>query len=61
MNYFDSLSHAMTTISTGGFSNYDQSIGYFNNPKMKLSLLFLFYWEVFHLFLISNLFLVIKK
>ena len=42
MNYFDSLSHAMTTISTGGFSNYDQSIGYFNNPKIEtVSIIFI--------------------
>ena len=31
MNFFDSITHSMTTIATGGFSNYDQSIGYFNN------------------------------
>ena len=36
MNSFDSLTHSMTTISTGGFSNYDQSIGYFNNPKIEV-------------------------
>ena len=31
MNFFDSLTHSMTTIATGGFSNYNESIGYFNN------------------------------
>ncbi len=31
MNFFDSLTHSMTTIATGGFSNYNQSIGYFNS------------------------------
>jgi len=31
MNFFDSLTHSMTTIATGGFSNYNQSIGYFDN------------------------------
>ncbi len=31
MNYFDSLTHSMTTIATGGFSNYNQSIGYFDS------------------------------
>ena len=36
MNFFDSLTHSMTTIATGGFSNYDQSIGYFNNPFIEI-------------------------
>ena len=31
MGKFDSLTHSMTTIATGGFSNYNQSIGYFNS------------------------------
>ena len=31
MNYFDSLTHSMTTIATGGFSNYNESIGHFNS------------------------------
>ncbi len=29
MNLFDAAVHAMTTISTGGFANYDASIGHF--------------------------------
>ncbi len=36
MNTFDSLTHSMTTIATGGFSNYDQSIGYFNNAYIEI-------------------------
>ena len=36
MNFFDSVTHSMTTIATGGFSNYDQSIGYFNNPYIEI-------------------------
>ena len=36
MNNFDSLTHSMTTIATGGFSNYDQSIGYFNNAYIEI-------------------------
>ena len=31
MSFFDSLTHSMTTIDTGGFSNYNQSIGYFDS------------------------------
>jgi len=31
MGFFDSLTHSMTTIATGGFSNYNESLGYFDN------------------------------
>lgn len=32
MNFFDAVAHAMTTISTGGFSTHSQSIAFFDNP-----------------------------
>ena len=42
MGKFDSLTHSMTTIATGGFSNYNQSIGYFNSaPIETLSIIFI--------------------
>ncbi len=31
MSGFDAINHAMTAISTGGFSTHDQSMGYFQN------------------------------
>mgnify|MGYP001400578412 CR=1 FL=1 len=37
MSYFDSLTHSMTTIATGGFSNYNQSIGYFQSPSIEVT------------------------
>ncbi len=37
MNIFDSLTHSMTTIATGGFSNYNDSIGHFDNTKIELT------------------------
>ena len=37
MNIFDSLTHSMTTIATGGFSNYNESIGYFNNSYIEIT------------------------
>ncbi len=37
MNYFDSLTHSMTTIATGGFSNYNESIGYFNSALIEIN------------------------
>ena len=36
MNVFDSIAHSMTTIATGGFSTYSDSIGYFQNPKIEI-------------------------
>jgi len=36
MNIFDSIAHSMTTIATGGFSTYSDSIGYFENPKIEI-------------------------
>ena len=37
MSIFDSLTHSMTTIATGGFSNYNESIGYFNSISIEIS------------------------
>ena len=36
MNVFDSIAHSMTTIATGGFSTYSESIGHFQNPKIEV-------------------------
>jgi len=36
MNFFDSIAHSMTTIATGGFSTYSNSIGHFQNPKIEI-------------------------
>ena len=32
MSFFDAVVHALTTLSTGGFSNYDASFGTFSGP-----------------------------
>ena len=37
MSLFDSITHSMTTIATGGFSNYNESIGYFNSSSIEIS------------------------
>ena len=37
MSIFDSLTHSMTTIATGGFSNYNDSIGFFNSISIEIS------------------------
>tara|TARA_B110000196_G_scaffold312794_1_gene318548 strand:- start:530 stop:1147 length:618 start_codon:yes stop_codon:yes gene_type:complete len=36
MNFFDSVAHAMTTIATGGFSTYSNSIGHFENSNIEV-------------------------
>ena len=36
MGYFDSLTHSMTTIATGGFSNYNDSIGHFKSANIEI-------------------------
>ena len=34
MSLFDAVNHAMTTLSTGGFSTHDASFGYFHQPAI---------------------------
>ncbi len=36
MTVFDSVSHAMTTIATGGFSTHNESIGFFKNSNIEM-------------------------
>lgn len=36
MSFFDALCHGFTTVATSGFSNYDASLGYFNNPVIEI-------------------------
>ncbi len=36
MSGFDAVTHAMTTLSTGGFSTYDQSIATFDNSLIEI-------------------------
>ena len=35
MNGFDAICHALTTLGTAGFSNYDSSIAYFNSVEIE--------------------------
>ena len=37
MSFFDSLTHSMTTIATGGFSNYNESIAFFDSVPIEIS------------------------
>ena len=36
MTIFDSISHAMTTIATGGFSTHNDSIGFFKSSNIEI-------------------------
>ena len=36
MTVFDSVSHAMTTIATGGFSTHNDSIGFFKSSNIEM-------------------------
>ena len=36
MSIFDAVSHAMSTVSIGGFSTYNNSIGHFNNLTIEI-------------------------
>ena len=42
MNTFDATVHALTTVSTGGFANYDASFGVFSGPPEYAASLFMF-------------------
>jgi len=35
MNAFDAVAHSLSTVSTGGFSTHDSSIGFFDNPAVE--------------------------
>jgi len=58
MGAFDALVHAMTTVSTGGFANYDTSFGFFANNYLLMwtasifmifgALPFVFYVNMLH-------------
>ncbi|MEQ8751267.1 MAG: potassium transporter TrkG, partial [Amphiplicatus sp.] len=42
MSAFDAINHALTTVSTGGFSTHDASLGYFNSPAIEwVSMIFM--------------------
>lgn len=38
MNTFDAVNHACSTIATGGFSNYNDSIAHFRSPAIEIVL-----------------------
>ena len=41
MSGFDAMVHAMTTVATGGFANYDASFGQFTGPMQYVAVVFM--------------------
>ena len=47
MSFFDSVTHSMTTLATGGFSNYNDSIGHFNSASIEItSMIFIIFGSI---------------
>lgn len=65
MNWFDALNHALSTISTGGFSTKQSSIAYFNSPAIEYVIIFFMFFSginfTLYYFLIKLDFDKIKK
>jgi len=45
MNLFDALNHALSTISTGGFSTKQLSIAYFHSPAIEYVIIFFMFFS----------------
>ncbi len=64
MSFFDAITHSFTTISTGGFSNYDQSFAFFNDKILFISVIFMIVGSLPFMVIarttFKNLFIIIK-
>ena len=60
MNYFDSLTHSMTTIATGGFSNYNESIGFFDSAYIEIYLCIYYFRKLPFIAYIKFLMVIVK-
>ncbi len=64
MSFFDAITHSFTTISTGGFSNYDQSFAFFDDKILFISILFMIIGSLPFMVIarttFKNLFIIIK-
>ena len=56
MNPFDSINHAMTTMSTGGFSTKNESVGYFTSLWVQYPILIFMFIGGMNYTIIYNLF-----
>ena len=55
MTGFDAVIHALTTCSTGGFSNYDASMGKYSGPAEIVASLFMFLSSIPFILMIQGL------
>ncbi len=47
MSVFDAIAHSFSTVSTGGFSTHDASMGYFNSPAIEgIAVLFMMFGAI---------------
>jgi len=56
MNWFDALTHSMSTMSTGGFSIRNSGIAYYNNAAAEWICAFFMFLSGINLFLVWRLF-----
>jgi trk system potassium uptake protein len=56
MNWFDALTHSMSTMSTGGFSIRNSGISYYNNAAAEWICVFFMFLSGINLFLVWRLF-----
>ncbi len=61
LNFFDSIIHSLTSVSTAGFSNKNASIAYYNNPKVEIILMVAMISGSLPYILLYNLFFLRKK
>ena len=55
MNWFDAITHAFSTMSTGGFSTRNASIAYYNSPAIEWVCVVFMFLAGFNLFLVWRL------
>ncbi|MDR0484356.1 MAG: TrkH family potassium uptake protein [Alphaproteobacteria bacterium] len=61
LNFFDSLIHSLTSVSTAGFSNRNASIAYFNSATVEIILIFAMISGALPYVLLYNLFFLRKS
>ncbi len=45
LSAFDAINHAMSTVSSGGFSTHQDSFAYFDNPTLELAAIFFMFFS----------------
>ena len=61
LNFFDSMIHSLTSVSTAGFSNKNDSVAHFNSPTVEVILMFAMISGSLPYVLLYNLFFLRKQ